>query len=96
MWKVVPDTLAAWDPGYGLFVDKTLKCQPPQHTTWWNADALSLGIDTEETRLSLGPIVCPEAYTTATTITNAGSSTFVACCPRSAILSDPSNEHALD
>lgn len=83
MFKFVPQILAGWDPGYELFVPGAATCLPPQMLTWWDADKLTLGIDTTKTKLSVGPIVCPEAYTTATTITNAGKSTFVACCPSS-------------
>jgi hypothetical protein len=78
-WSVVQGTLAAWDPGYGLSVDTNVKCVPPAETTWWNQ--VRLGVNTL-TRLSLGPITCPSAYSTVTTsIGTNTSSTFVACCP---------------
>jgi hypothetical protein len=75
LWKFIP-TLAGWDPGYGISAQPGLSCQPPQVTTWWdrNVDA--------SIQFSLGPVVCPEAYSTATTSLNAGGSTFVGCCPR--------------
>ncbi|KAH7166525.1 hypothetical protein EDB81DRAFT_782397 [Dactylonectria macrodidyma] len=82
-WKVVPNTVAAWDPGYGLFVDTDLTCQPPQLTSWWNAD---INVDVAKTQMSIGPVICPEAYTTASTqvrVVNGESRTFVACCPSS-------------
>jgi hypothetical protein len=56
-----------------------LTCHPPEMTTWWNA--IGLGID-PETTISIAPIVCPDAYTTAMTSVNEGGSTFVGCCPR--------------
>ncbi|KAH7140021.1 hypothetical protein B0J13DRAFT_558795 [Dactylonectria estremocensis] len=82
-WKVVESTVAAWDPGYGLSVDTDLTCQPPQLTAWWNAD---MSVDVAETQMSIGPVVCPEAYTTANTqvrVVNGESRTLVACCPSS-------------
>ncbi len=81
-WQVVSPTIAAWDPGYGIFVQPGLQCLPPQVTSWWDAVHLS-SIDFSKTAISIGPVVCPEAYATAATSVNAASSTFVACCPRS-------------
>ncbi|KAJ6259078.1 hypothetical protein Dda_5975 [Drechslerella dactyloides] len=74
-------TLAAWDPNYGIFVNTSVKCIPPAATTWWGQAILG---QNSLTRLSLGPITCPSAYKTVTTINVAnigGTSTFVACCP---------------
>ncbi|CAM1509530.1 Fc.00g032690.m01.CDS01 [Cosmosporella sp. VM-42] len=82
-WKYVPQTLAAWDPGYGLFAQLGLSCLPPEMTSWWNAGSIMSTVDLDSTQYSIGPIVCPEAYYTATTFVNAGSSTQVACCPSS-------------
>jgi hypothetical protein len=59
------------DPG-----NTDLACLPPAATTWWaNKDATP--------RISIGPIVCPEDYTTATTFTATWDpiSTWIACCP---------------
>jgi len=76
----IPSTLVAWDPGYGLFVNTNSKwCFPPAATTWWDQDHLRTN---SLTSFSLGPITCPDAYTTATTIVENQSSTFMACCPR--------------
>lgn len=80
-WKVSPQTLAGWDPGYGIWVQPGLSCQPPQVTSWWDENH-SNGIDYSATAYSLGPVVCPDAYFTATTSVNTQSSTFVGCCPR--------------
>ena len=52
------DTLAAWDPGYGISVDTKVKCVPSAETTWW--DQFRLGLNSL-TVVSLGPITCPSA-----------------------------------
>lgn len=64
----------AYDPNH---VDLTLstKCWPSQAALWWNQQT---GIATVT---SLGPFLCPEAYTIAvTTVVNPGS-TLTGCCP---------------
>jgi len=74
IWGAHAPWLAVNDPGYGLSVDPGLTCLPPPATTWWEQNNTA-------TAFSIGPtIVCPQAYTTATTSVN-DSSTFVACCP---------------
>jgi hypothetical protein len=70
--------LAAWDPGYGYFAGGKARCLPPAETAWWeqghqNPDGF--------TSLSIRPIVCPAAFTTAVTSVQSGSSTRVLCCP---------------
>jgi hypothetical protein len=57
-------------------VAPSIQCLAPPATSWWRQDWLSNSLTT----WSLGPITCPEAYTTATTSVQ-DSSTFVACCP---------------
>lgn len=76
VWEGYPPYQVIYDPGYGISVDLSLKCLPPAATTWWEQDHSNLGT----TSFSLGPIVCPQAYTTASTSVQ-DSSTFVACCP---------------
>ncbi|KFY22476.1 hypothetical protein V493_06556 [Pseudogymnoascus sp. VKM F-4281 (FW-2241)] len=74
IWGAHAPWLAVNDPGYGLSVDPNLTCLPPAATTWWQQNDTSIDY-------SIGPtIVCPQAYTTATTSVQ-DSSTFVACCP---------------
>lgn len=68
----------AWDPGYGYFAGGTPNCLPPEATTWHeqahqNGDGF--------TSLSIRPIVCPAAFTTAASSIQSGSSTLVLCCP---------------
>lgn len=68
----------AWDPGYGYFAGGTPDCLPPEATTWHeqnhqNGDGF--------TSLSIRPIVCPAAFTTAASSVQSGSSTLVLCCP---------------
>jgi len=78
-WSYVPNTIAAWDPGYGISVDDgSHSCHPKAVTTWWDAERL--GHNTLTT-VSLGPFTCPQAYFTAKTSVKDTSSTMVACCP---------------
>src|SRR2546421_477232 len=76
VWEGYPPYQGINDPGYGIYVDGALRCLPPAATIWWEQNHPPSGITT----FSLGPIICPEAYTTALTSVQ-DSSTFVACCP---------------
>ncbi|KFX98949.1 hypothetical protein O988_04109 [Pseudogymnoascus sp. VKM F-3808] len=81
IWGAHAPWLALNDPGYGLSVDPNLTCLPPPATSWWQNDNPSI-------EYSIGPtIVCPQAYTTATTSIR-DSSTFVACCPSNYALNE--------
>ncbi|KAG7109198.1 hypothetical protein HYQ45_017923 [Verticillium longisporum] len=71
--------IVAWDPGYELWVDPSASCQPAAVSSWWHAE--DRDEDIVQTRWSLGPLVCPEAYTTATTSDAGAGSTLVGCCP---------------
>lgn len=53
----------------------TTHCLPDVATSWWDQS------DTA-TITSLGPFVCPAAYTAAYSEIVDGSSTLTACCPR--------------
>ncbi|KAK4107190.1 hypothetical protein N656DRAFT_849623 [Canariomyces notabilis] len=73
-------SLVAYDPGYGLDIDRNVKCGPPAVTTWWEQGRLGGGDGEGNTAASLGPVTCPNAWTTvASPIT--GSSTQIMCCP---------------
>ncbi|KIN06539.1 hypothetical protein OIDMADRAFT_176591 [Oidiodendron maius Zn] len=93
IWEGNPPWLAVNDPGYGIYVNPDISCLPSAATQWWEQPKdLSLSIATTPlTTYLLGPITCPQAYTTATTNVQ-DSSTFVACCPShyslSSVLSD--------
>ncbi|KAB5572791.1 hypothetical protein GE09DRAFT_684292 [Coniochaeta sp. 2T2.1] len=76
-YSVVANTVAAWDPGYGINVADS-SCLPRAATTWWNQG--NLGRNTE-TVMSIGPITCPQAFYTARTSVKDSSSTLVGCCP---------------
>ncbi|KAI0885528.1 uncharacterized protein GGS22DRAFT_130280 [Annulohypoxylon maeteangense] len=78
LWKYVANTIAAWDPGYGISVQTDATCLPKPVTTWWLQDRFG---PIKETILSIGPITCPQDYYTATASAKDSSSTFVACCP---------------
>ncbi|KIM95363.1 hypothetical protein OIDMADRAFT_34127 [Oidiodendron maius Zn] len=64
------------DPQYGLWVDPGVLCLPPAATTWWDQTWASNSLTT----WSLGPVVCPQAYSTVMTSMQ-DTSTFIACCP---------------
>jgi hypothetical protein len=65
------------DPYYGISIDTALTCLPPVATSWWDQSSATPLL----THISLGPIVCPGGYTTATTSAVNDISTFIACCP---------------
>jgi len=67
-----------YDPAYGESIANTPTCLPPQATEWWNGGST---VSNSITSYSIGPIVCPEAYETVSTINLPGSSTSVICCP---------------
>ncbi|KAF4625604.1 hypothetical protein G7Y89_g12561 [Cudoniella acicularis] len=68
-----------YDPSLGVSNTPLLKCLPPEATLWWEQ-----GIQTPLlTVTSLGPLVCPGAYTTATQIEINSLTTEIACCPSS-------------
>lgn len=79
LWQVVPSTIAAWDPGYGLSVDGDVTCHPRPITTWWLA-ANAFGSN-PYTSFSIGPLSCPDGYYTAKSSVRDEHSTKVACCP---------------
>lgn len=72
--------IVAWDPGYELWVDPSASCQPAAVSSWWHAEDRDQ--DIVQTRWSLGPLVCPGAYTTAMTSDAGAGSTLLGCCPR--------------
>ncbi|KAL4781236.1 hypothetical protein BJX76DRAFT_363757 [Aspergillus varians] len=73
-------SLMAYDPGYGLEIDTDVRCAPPAVTTWWE-QALLGGGGEYHTGVSIGPMTCPEAFTTVVTSVKDGTSTLAMCCP---------------
>jgi hypothetical protein len=78
-------SLVAYDPGYGLDIDARVKCAPPAVTTWWEQGRLGKGRlgkgnDDGHTAASIGPLTCPNAWSTVATSVS-GSSTHAMCCP---------------
>ena len=67
-----------YDPAYAQSVANAVTCLPPQATSWWEGGST---VSSSVTSYSLGPIVCPAAYTTYSTSIVSGSSTSVICCP---------------
>jgi hypothetical protein len=71
-------SLIAFDPHLGGAADIT--CLPPAATEWLFQKAQSPRT-TEETVKILGPMSCPDAYTTASMSLRNEQSTLVYCCP---------------
>ncbi|KAE9370194.1 hypothetical protein N431DRAFT_343974 [Stipitochalara longipes BDJ] len=69
-----------YDPAYAQSVANSVTCLPPQATSWWEGGST---VSNSVTSYSLGPIVCPAAYTTYSTSIVSGTSTSVICCPTS-------------
>lgn len=67
----------AFDPVFGESISTQVTCLPPFATSWWNQQAQT----PLQTVTSIGPLVCPQLYTTAATSALNSASTFVACCP---------------
>ncbi|KAK6615402.1 hypothetical protein H4I95_00554 [Botrytis cinerea] len=64
----------AYDPNQNALTFAT-KCWPSEARSWWNQDTSAAAVT------SLGPFLCPEAYTVVvTTVVNSGS-TLSGCCP---------------
>lgn len=80
-WRSGFAEAVAFDPGFGITVDRFARCQPEQVTSWWETNEAALTALRVTTRYSIGPIACPEAYTTASTRVKNKSSTEVFCCP---------------
>lgn len=73
-------SLVAWDPGYGLEIDTNVRCAPPAVTTWWEQGALGGG-GSEHTAVSIGPLTCPQDFSTVASSVKDNSSTLAMCCP---------------
>lgn len=73
-------SLMAFDPGYGLDIDPDVRCAPPAVTTWWKQGLLGGGQD-DHTAVSLGPMTCPQDWSTVVSSTKDQSSTLAMCCP---------------
>lgn len=67
----------AFDPFFGENINTELTCLPPFATSWWDQQQQTPA----QTVTSLGPLVCPGLYTTATSSILNSMSTFIACCP---------------
>lgn len=72
-----------YDPAYAESVSNGLTCLPPQATTWWYSGTT---ISNTITSYSMGPVVCPAAYETVSTVEVSGSSTSIICCPTCVLL----------
>lgn len=77
----IHDDAVVFDPGYGITVDTAVSCVPEAVTRWWETEDPSLVVAGLTTRFSIGPLLCPEAYTTAGTSLIDKSRTQVICCP---------------
>ncbi|KAK3940538.1 hypothetical protein QBC46DRAFT_125153 [Diplogelasinospora grovesii] len=74
-------SLVAFDPGYGLDINPAAACAPPAVTTWWEQGRLGAGNAQAHTAASLGPMTCPDEWTTVDSSVKDRSSTLEMCCP---------------
>ena len=74
MWE---ERFVVYDPAYGVSVDTNLACGPGAFTTWWMQGHLGKG----DTRISIGPLTCPEDWSTVASSIRSKSSTLQMCCP---------------
>lgn len=75
------NAIIAFDPGYGLSIDINAKCVPEAVTSWWETRDARLTAGGVTTIYSIGPLVCPDAYTTALTSVFDSAKTQILCCP---------------
>ncbi|KAI0390217.1 hypothetical protein F5Y17DRAFT_79715 [Xylariaceae sp. FL0594] len=76
--------LVAFDPGYGIDSDLLVRCLSTPVTTWWEQGRFSyvtISSGQPHTALSLGPLVCPYAWSTLVSSVKDQSSTLALCCP---------------
>jgi hypothetical protein len=71
-------TLVAFDPNLETAANMT--CLPQEAVEWYTQRRLPFGATTGIVT-SLGPMICPNAYTTASTSKKDDISTMVFCCP---------------
>ena len=81
-WKNREFGLVAFDPGFDVYktgpgVTPPTSCYPAVASSWWDQAPY---VQTS-TSLSLGPLICPQQYYTATESIYKEGSTFIACCP---------------
>ncbi|KAB8276366.1 hypothetical protein BDV30DRAFT_235819 [Aspergillus minisclerotigenes] len=69
--------LTAFDPGYGLEGDPSVRCVPPEIV----ASSKQAALGQPDTLISLGPLTCPDYLYTAGISVKDGSSTLAVCCP---------------
>ena len=67
-----------YGPAYAQSVANSLTCLPPQAIQWWDGGTT---VSNTITSYTIGPIVCPAAYTTFSTSVVSASSTSIICCP---------------
>jgi len=68
-----------FDPYFNTIISPNVFCLPPEATSWWQQPQQTPQL----TVTSIGPIICPGLYSTATTSVLNSESTWVACCPTS-------------
>ncbi|KAK7951214.1 uncharacterized protein PG986_006942 [Apiospora aurea] len=78
-------SLVAYDPGYGLDIDTRAgggKCAPGAVTTCWEQARLGFNDDDgHHTAASLGPLTCPDGWSTLASSRKDAQSTVAMCCP---------------
>ncbi|TQN65187.1 hypothetical protein CSHISOI_10244, partial [Colletotrichum shisoi] len=74
-------SLVAYDPGFGIDIDTRVQCVPAAVTTWWEQGRLGFNTGEGHTAVSIGPLACPDRWTTVATSIKDNHSTLAMCCP---------------
>lgn len=74
-------SLVAYDPGFGIDIDTRVRCAPGAVTTWWEQARLGIITGEGHTAVSIGPLACPDRWTTVATSIKNEISTLAMCCP---------------
>ncbi|KAI1324337.1 hypothetical protein F5Y16DRAFT_307883 [Xylariaceae sp. FL0255] len=74
-------SLVAFDPGYGFDIDSSVDCEPSAVTTWWEQGRFGGGNIPGHTAVSIGPMICPDGWSTVISSKRSMSSTLAMCCP---------------
>lgn len=81
LFKDEGPSIVAFDPSWGLDIRPQDVCQPRAVTTWWNQGNLGTG-GNDRTAVSLGPLLCPQGFSTVASWASDSSSTQAMCCPK--------------
>ncbi|KAI0016764.1 hypothetical protein F4780DRAFT_661830 [Xylariomycetidae sp. FL0641] len=81
VYRLNGPSLVAFDPGYGVDIDPSVQCAPPVMTTWWEQGRFGNGDQEGHTAVSIGPLICPDEWSTVASSVKDKTSTLAMCCP---------------